>query len=287
MSQPNSQSQAESSTGAHSRLQSKRGSGRDRIYTLLLNAYTVLVVGFVLLPLVVIGLMSFTPSEFLEFPPQGISLQWYTEFAESTTWLLAMQNSLIIAVASAAGATSIGGISAFALDRYDYRFETALTGLSILPILLPPVIIGVAFVTFFGLLGVGGQLWTLVIAHSIFFAPFPFVLVSQGLGDIDRSYEEAAADLGAGRLAVIRRITVPLLRANLFAGALFAFILSLNEYIISWLIAGFSFKTIPIQIFTSLRYTYSPIIAAVSLLFIAMTVVVMLLVDRFSGGMWD
>lgn len=276
-----------SSTGEYPRLESKRGSGRDRLYTILLNGYTVLVVGFVLLPLVVISLMSFTPSEFLQFPPQGFSLRWYTEFFGSTTWLLAMQNSLFIAVAAAIGATSIGATSAFALDRYDYRFETALTGLSILPILLPPVIIGVAFVTFFGLIGVGGQLWTLVIAHSIFFAPFPFVLVSQGLGDIDRSYEEAAADLGASRLTVIRRITVPLLRSNLFAGALFAFILSLNEYIISWLISGFSFKTIPIQIFTSLRYTYSPIIAAVSLLFIVMTVVVMVVVDRVSGGVWE
>lgn len=276
-----------SSAGEYPRLESKRGSGRDRLYGILLNSYTALVVGFVLLPLVVISFMSFTPSEFLRFPPEGLSLRWYREFFDSRTWLLAMQNSLVIAVASAIGATSVGATAAFALDRYDYRFEVALTGLSILPILLPPVIIGVAFVTFFGLLGAGGQPWTLAVAHSIFFSPFPFVLVSQGLDDVDRSYEEAAADLGARKLTTIRRITVPLLRANLFAGALFAFILSLNEYIIAWLISGFSFKTIPIQIFTSLRYTYSPVIAAVSLLFIGMTVVVMLLVDRFAGGVWE
>jgi len=275
------------SDAEYPRLESKRGSGVDRLSALALDAVTVLVVGFILLPLVVIGLMSFTPSEFLKFPPGGLSLRWYSEFFNSITWLVAMQNSLFIAVAAAVGATSIGGTAAFALDRYDYQFETALTGLAILPILLPPVIIGVAFVTFFGLLGIGGQLWTLVVAHSIFFAPFPFVLVSQGLGDIDRSYEEAAADLGAKRLTVIRRITVPLLRTNIFAGALFAFILSLNEYIISWLISGFGFKTIPIQIFTSLRYSYSPVIAAVSLLFIVITVVVMTIVDRYSGGMWD
>jgi ABC-type spermidine/putrescine transport system permease subunit II len=252
-----------------------------------LRGYTWLVVAFILLPLVVIGLMSFTPGEFLQFPPSGFSLRWYQEFLNSTTWLLAMQNSLLIAVVAAVGATSVGGTAAFALDRYDYRYSAALTGLSVLPILLPPVIIGVAFVTFFSLLGVGGELWTLVIAHSIFFAPFPFVLISQGLDDIDRSYEEASRDLGAERLTTIRTVTIPLLRANVVAGAIFAFILSLNEYIISWLIAGFSFKTIPIQIFTSLRYTYSPVIAAVSLLFIVATVVVMTAVDRMSGGIWD
>jgi ABC-type spermidine/putrescine transport system permease subunit II len=262
-------------------------SSRDGVIRWALRGYTWLILAFILLPLVVISLMSFTPSEFLEFPPQGFSLQWYREFLNSTAWLLAMQNSLIIAVVTAVGATSVGGTAAFALDRYDYRFGTALTGLAVLPILLPPVIIGVAFVTFFSLLGVGGQLWTLVIAHSIFFAPFPFVLISQGLADIDRTYEEASRDLGAERLTTIRTITVPLLRANVFAGAIFAFILSLNEYIIAWLIAGFSFKTIPIQIFTSLRYTYSPVIAAVSLLFIVATVVVMTAVDRMAGGIWD
>jgi ABC-type spermidine/putrescine transport system permease subunit II len=198
-----------------------------------------------------------------------------------------MQNSLFVAVASAAGATSVGATAAFAFDRYDYRFEGGLTGLAVLPILLPPVIIGVAFVTFFSTLGVGGQLWTLVVAHTMFFSTFPFVLVSQGLSDIDRSYEEAAQDLGSGPITAIRTVTVPLLRANLFAGAIFAFILSLNEYIISWLISGFTFRTIPIQIFTSLRYTYSPVIAAVSLLFIVATFVVMTAVDSLAGGMWD
>jgi len=264
-----------------------RWANRDTVIEALLGAYTWLVVGFILLPLVVIGVMSFTPGEFMEFPPQGLSLRWYGEFFSSLTWLVAMQNSLLIATISALGATSVGATAAFALDRYDYQFDWALTGLAVLPTLLPPVIIGVAFVTFFGAIGVGGQLWTLAVAHSIFFAPFPFILVSQGLADVDQTYEEAARDLGSRPLTVIRTVTLPLLRANVFAGAIFAFILSLNEYIISWLISGFSFQTIPIQIFTSLRYSYSPVIAAVSLIFIVATFVLMTAVDRMTGGVWD
>ena len=261
--------------------------GRDRVIDLALRGYAWLVVGFVLLPLVVISLMSFTPSEFLRFPPEGFSLRWYREFLASRAWLVAMQNSLTVAVASAVGATSVGATAAFAFDRYDYRFEGALGGLAVLPILLPPVIIGVAFVTFFTTLGVGGQLWTLVVAHTMFFSPFPFVLVSQGLADVDSSYDEAARDLGSRPVTAVRTVTVPLLRANIAAGAIFAFILSLNEYIISWLISGFTFRTIPIQIFTSLRYTYSPVIAAVSLVFIVATFVVMTAVDSLTGGIWD
>jgi ABC-type spermidine/putrescine transport system permease subunit II len=84
-----------------------------------------------------------------------------------------MQNTLFVAVVAAVAATSVGGTAAFALDRYDYHFEGVLAGLAVLPILLPPVIVGVAFVTFFGALGFGGQLWTLIVAHTIFVSPFP------------------------------------------------------------------------------------------------------------------
>nr|WP_245332833.1 ABC transporter permease [Halarchaeum solikamskense] len=201
--------------------------------------------------------------------------------------MTALRNSLVVALGSAILATTIGGASAYALYRYDYRFGALLAGLTTVPTLLPPVILGVAFMTFFVSLGVVGQVSNLVVAHAVFVTPFPFVLISQGLDEVDRSYEEASRNLGASRLTTLRTITLPLVRANVFSGALFAFILSLNEYIIAWLVAGFAFKTIPIQIFTSLRYSYSPIIAAISVVFILATVAVMFGIDRLSGGIWE
>jgi ABC-type spermidine/putrescine transport system permease subunit II len=250
-------------------------------------AYSWLLMAFILVPLFIISLMSFTSGEYLQFPPQGFSLAWYNEFLETEIWIRAFKNSILIGLASAIGATSIGATVAFALDRYDYWFEDALSAIAILPVLLPPVIVGVAFVSFFGVIGAQGHLWKLFIAHSITFSPFPFVLISQGLADLDQSYEEAARGLGSNPLTVIRSVTIPLLRSNIFAGCLFVFVLSLNEYIVSWLISGFSFTTVPIQIFSTLRYSYSPVIAVISFLFIVITGVVMVMADYLSGGLWD
>jgi ABC-type spermidine/putrescine transport system permease subunit II len=261
--------------------------GRDSFIRLLLRGYVWLVMLFIVAPLVVITAMSFTPTEFLQFPPSGISFRWYDALFASSQWLSALQNSLTVAAVSAVLATTIGGVAAFALDRYDYRFAPALFAMSTLPIMLPPVILGVAFTIFFVAIGLGRDITSLVIAHTVFLAPFPFVLISQGLEDIDRTYEEAAMNLGARPTRTIRSITVPLLWPNIVTGALFAFILSLNEYIIAWLISGFAFKTVPIQIFTSLRYTYSPVIAAISVVLIALTFVVMFALDYAVGGIWD
>ena len=252
-----------------------------------LKAYVGAVMTYIAAPLVIIVAVSFTPSEFLTFPPGGFSLRWYVTFFTDGSWVVALVNSLGIAVAAALLATSIGGILAFALDRFDYRFESVLATFGVLPILVPPVIIGVAFLVFFLQLGAAGNRLSIVVAHGIFYAPFPFILITQGLGELNRSYEEAAMNLGASPVRTIRTITYPLLRANVVSGALFAFILSLNEYIIAWLLSLFLVDTIPIHIFNQLRYSYPPTIAAASTVFILLTVVVMTSIDRLSGGIWQ
>lgn len=257
---------------------------RDKLLSWLLRAFAWLGVLFVLTPLIIISAMAFTSGEFLVFPPEGFSVRW---FGELTNWIGAIQNSVLVGAPAALIATTIGGTVAYSLDRYDYRFETPLAAAATLPIMLPPVIIGVMFLAFFITIGISGNIWNLIIAHSIFLTPFPFILVSQGLSELDQSFEEAARNLGASQLLTIRTITFPLIRANVIAGFLFAFILSLNEYIIAWLLSGFSIQTVPIQIFTSLRYNYSPAIAVVSLLFILVTFAALSVADYLAGGIWE
>jgi ABC-type spermidine/putrescine transport system, permease component II len=257
---------------------------RDKIQSGLLRAFAWLVLLFVLTPLIIISAMAFTNGEFLVFPPEGFSIRW---FGELTNWIGAIQNSVLIAIPAALIATTIGGTAAYSLDRYDYQFGKALAAVATLPITLPPVIVGVMFMTFFITIGNAGNIWNLVIAHSIFLTPFPFILISQGLGELDRGFEEAARNLGASQLLTVRTITFPLIRANVIAGFLFAFILSLNEYIIAWLLSGFAIQTVPIQIFTSLRYNYSPTIAVISLLFIIVTFAALTVADYLAGGLWE
>lgn len=252
-----------------------------------LKAYVVAVMTYIAAPLAIIVAVSVTPSEFLTFPPGGFSLRWYVTFFTDPSWITSLGNSLGIAIAAALLSTSIGGVLAFALDRFDYRFESVLATFGVLPILVPPVIIGVAFLVFFLEIGFAGSRLSIIVAHGIFYAPFPFILITQGLGELNRSYEEAAMNLGASPIRTIRTITYPLLRANVVSGALFAFILSLNEYIIAWLLSLFLVNTIPINIFNQLRYSYPPTIAAASTVFILLTVVVMTSIDRLSGGVWQ
>ena len=273
--------------GVRNVVESVDSNTREAVIGASLNVYVAAVMLYVAGPLAIIVAVSFTPSEFLTFPPGGFSLQWYVTFFTEPGWIVSLFNSLTIAVAAALLSTSIGGILAFSLDRFDYRFESVLATFGVLPILVPPVIIGVAFLVFFLQIGFAGSWLSIVVAHGIFYAPFPFILVMQGLRELDRTYEEAAMNLGASPIRTIRTITYPLLRANVVSGALFAFILSLNEYIIAWLLSLFLVDTIPIHIFNQLRYSYPPTIAAASTVFILLTVVVMTSIDRLSGGIWQ
>ena len=260
---------------------------RDQLGALLLRGFVWLVMLFVLTPLLVISTMAFTAGEFLTFPPDGLSVRWFEVLLADSSWLEAISLSVMVGIPAALVATTIGGAAAYALDRYDYRFGKALAAAATLPIMLPPVIIGVMFLAFFVAVGFSGTIWNLIIAHAIFLTPFPFILVSQGLAEIDRSYEEAARNLGASQFTTVRTVTLPLVKANVVAGFLFAFILSLNEYIIAWLLSGFVIQTVPIQIFTSLRYNYSPVIAVVSFLFIVVTFAALAVADYLAGGLWE
>jgi len=259
---------------------------KERVVSVALRGYVALVTFFIAAPLAIIVAVSVTPSDFLTFPPGGFSLRWYVEFLTDPGWLAALANSLVIALGAALLSTSIGGSLAFALDRYGYGWSRLFGTLGVLPILVPPVIIAVAFLVFFLEIGLAGSRFGIVVAHGIFYSPFPFILISQGLDELD-TYEEAAMNLGATPTRTIRTITYPLLRTNVVSGALFAFILSLNEYIIAWLLSLFLVETIPIRIFNQLRYSYPPVIAAASVIFIALTVVVMTAIDRMSGGIWE
>ena len=260
---------------------------RESVIGAAFRAYVVAVMVYIAAPLGIIIAVSFTPSEFLTFPPGGFSLRWYVEFFTNPGWVNSLANSLFIATAAAVLATSIGGVLAFTLDRFDYKFGALIGTFGVMPILVPPVIIAVAFLVFFLQIGLAGTRTGIIVAHAIFYAPLPFILITQGLDELNRTYEEAAMNLGASPVRTIRTVTYPLLRANVVSGALFAFILSLNEYIISWLLSLFLVKTIPIHIFNQLRYSYPPTIAAASTVFIALTVIVMTAIDRLSGGIWE
>jgi len=259
----------------------------DRL-PVFLRVYLWVMLALFILPLIVVISVSFSPSSFMRFPPSGLSLQWYQSVLLSPSWLSAIGNSLLIATFASILATSIGASLSYAIDRFELRFNSQLSLLGVLPLVIPPVIVGVAHMSYFLQLGIWGTRTGVVLAHGVVFSPFAFALVRRGLLNIDRHLEEAAATLGANQRQITRTITLPLLASSLFSGALFSFVLSLNEYIIAFFLTGFGFNTVPVEIFASLRYNYSPDIAAISTLYIILTTVVVYVLDRrFTLSLWD
>ena len=190
-------------------------------------------------------------------------------------WLNAMRNSLTIAVLSAALAVTIAFPLAYALWRYRLFYARILFALGIAPFMLPPVITALGFLLFWVNVGLYGQMVATIVSHAIFFVTLPLVTISLGLESIDRQIMEAATTMGAGETTVFRTI-----------------VLSLNENIVAYMVAGFTVETLPIKIFNSLRYGYTPVMASVAVVFVVVAMLVFGLIARFGNlpkllGAWS
>jgi putative spermidine/putrescine transport system permease protein len=241
-----------------------------------------LVGAFLLAPLIIVAGVSLNGQKRLVFPPREVSLGWYGELATSPAWLLPIGRSLLIAFLSALVAVSIALPVAYYVWRFHSRWARALYGLGISPFILPPVICGLGFLIFWASVGHFGRFENVVLGHGVFLVALPLTTLLLGFEGIGRESMDAAETMGASEWVAFRTVVLPLALPYLISGYAFAFVLSLNEYIIAYMIAGFSVETLPIKIFNSLRYGYTPIMAVVSVLFLLISVAILALVARVS-----
>lgn len=238
---------------------------------------------FLAAPLVILGGVSLNRPKQLLFPPQGVSLRWYAELFTAPDWLNALSNSLVIATLSSALAVSI----ALSLALYSWGrgsvFARALFGLGIAPFLLPPVVSALGFMVFWISVGLYGQMLATIVSHGIFLVTLPLVTISLGLESVDRQLIEAARTMGADKRTVFSTVVFLLVRPYIISGYAFAFVLSLNEYIIAYMVAGFTVETLPIKIFNSLRYGYTPVMASVAVMFVVLAAAIFGIVARFGN----
>jgi putative spermidine/putrescine transport system permease protein len=237
---------------------------------------------FLAAPLVVIGAVSVNKKQMLNFPPQGFSIDWFAQIFTDPEWFRALIASLVLAALSAALAVAIALPLSWFLWRRDAPWARIFQVLGVAPFTLPPVITALGFLTFWAASGFYGQPWTAVIAHAIFFVTLPLVTLSLGFSSLDRSLVEAAAVMGADDRVVFRTVVLPLILPYAVSGYAFAFVLSLNEYIVAYMTIGFVMETLPIKIFNALRYGYTPTMAAVSFLIVTLTALVFAAIARFS-----
>jgi putative spermidine/putrescine transport system permease protein len=250
--------------------------------TILRNVLFGVVGLFLALPLIVVAGVSVNARQSLTFPPQGFSLGWYGQIFLHMEWRNALIASLVLALSSAALAVLIALPLAWFLWRRYAPWANIFQLLGVAPFTLPPVITALGLLTFWATTGFYGQSWTAVIGHAIFFVTLPLVTISLGFSAIDHSLVEAASTLGGDDRAVFRTIVLPLISPYIVSGYAFAFVLSLNEYIVAYMTVGFTMETLPIKIFNSLRYGYTPTMAAVTVLFVATAAIVFSLVARFG-----
>ncbi|MFC3163848.1 ABC transporter permease [Ciceribacter thiooxidans] len=248
----------------------------------LTRLYFVLIGIFLAMPIVVVAGVSVNEKQSLTFPPQGFSLSWYGAIFTDPGWRAALLSSLLLALASAALAVAIALPLSWFLWRRIAPWANIFRVLGIAPFTLPPVITALGLLTFWAATGFYGQPWTAVIGHAIFFVTLPLVTLSLGFSAIDRSLVEAAATMGADDQTVFRTVVLPLIRPYLVSGYAFAFVLSLNEYIVAYMTVGFTMETLPIKIFNALRYGYTPVMASVTVLFVAAAALIFGLVARFG-----
>lgn len=256
------------------------------------NCFLGAVALFLAAPLVVVVGVSLNAEKRLFFPPEGLSLRWYGEMLAESAWRGPIENSLVIAACAGLISVSVALPIAYALWRHRLFYAKVLYGLGIAPFMLPPVITALGFMIFWASVGHYGRIENDIIAHGIFLVTLPLMTISLGLESIDRSMVEAAQTMGANERRVFSTVVLPLVRPYVISGYAFAFVLSLNEYIIAYMVAGFTVETLPIKIFNSLRYGYTPVMAAVAVLFVAVALVVFGLIGRFGNlprllGRWS
>ncbi|MFT4038105.1 MAG: ABC transporter permease [Thermomicrobiales bacterium] len=246
-----------------------------------LGIISALIFVFLYAPLAVVILYSFSATKVNAWPIKGYTLDWYRELFADRQIHDAVQLSIFVGLCAAGIAVVLGTLTAFALDRYNFRGKPAIRFFVVLPIVLPGIVTGVALLAFFTLLGWPLTRWTIIIAHATFCVTLVLNNVIARLGQLPRSLTEASADLGASPGRTFWRVTFPLVRPAIIAGAILAFTLSFDEVVVTFFLTGRE-KTLPLLIWGRLRQGISPEINAAATIIIFVSLAGVLLSNRLS-----
>ena len=240
------------------------------------SIYLAVVMVLMYLPILFVIIYSFNESRITSVW-DGFSLKWYQELFKDRAIGRALVNSLVLATLSSCAAAVIGTMGAIGVTRSKAFGRGFMEYVATLPIMIPEIILGMVFLAFFSLLGMPFGLTTLVIGHTAFCIPYVFMQVKARLIGMDKSYEEAARDLGAGQVRVFFDITFPLILPAIISGMLLSFAMSMDDVIISVFVTGVRTNTLPILIYTQLKTSITPEINALCTLMFAVTLVLVVL----------
>ncbi|WP_320123129.1 ABC transporter permease [uncultured Sphaerochaeta sp.] len=245
-------------------------------------SYTMLslVIVFLFIPLFVVVFFSFNSVKGMQW--ESASLIWYkTLIYESPSLWAAFRNSLIIALTSSISATVLGSLAAIGIKWYRFKGRSYITTVSYLPMVLPEVIIGISMLIFFSAVKIRLGLFTIFVAHTTFNLPFVFMLVSARLDEFDYSTLEAARDLGANERQTLLKVIIPSIIPAVLSGFLMCITMSLEDFVITFFVSGPGSGTLPLYVYSMIRYGVSPVINALTFVMILGTMLIAFFFRRF------
>lgn len=246
--------------------------------------FTAVMFGFMYFPILVLGFYSFNASRY-SARWEGFSLEWYVRLFNDSRILAALQDSLTVAFSAVAASAILGTLMAVGLARYHFPGKSLYRGISYLPLIIPDIAIAVATLVFLASMAIPLSLWTIVAAHMVFCLAYIAVVVSARLAGLDPSLEEAALDLGATPVQAFLKVLLPELAPAIVSGCLLAFVLSMDDLLISSFTAGGGANPLPLEIFSRIRTGVKPDINALSVVLIGASAVIAFLAEyiRYRG----
>lgn len=250
---------------------------------LSLRGYVWLASAFLLFPVVIVIVSAFTDGDFITFPPAGISLRWFVKVLTAPEFMWPLWNSLKLGLATTLLAAALGVPAAIALVRSRAPAARMLELFMLSPLSLPTILLAVGLLFVAGQAGLGASFAVLLCGHVVVATPYLLRTVMGTYAGIDASLEEAAAVLGASPLQCLRHVTMPLMKSGVFAGAVFAFLISFDEVAVSLLLTNTRTMTLPVSILSYLVYNYDPSVAAIATVQIGVAVALLLVLERTVG----
>ncbi len=247
---------------------------------LSLVVYYFVLIALLYLPIIVLFLFSINSNAAFAFPLRGFSLVWYRQLLGNEPVLASARNSVLVAVGSSLAATILGAMVAVLVMRYQFRWKGFLLALTVLPLIVPYIVLAVALLILFAALGIERSLWTVGLAHTVVALPYTLLIISSRLAGFDASIEEAAMDLGASYFTTLRRIVFPMILPAAISAWLTAFTVSFDEFALALFLAGTQ-PTFPVYLFSQLRFANRlPIMIALAVLMMIGTLVLVLVAER-------
>ncbi len=252
-------------------------------WRVLAHVVTMAVIAFLVAPILAIIPASFNKASFIRLPPQAWSPIWYARFFAEPEWLRALLNSLKFAVLCTAIAVPAGTLAAFALARSTPAVRMIATGLLMAPMVVPEIVAAVGIYRSALDFSVHGTVLAVALSHAVMALPFVVINVSISLRAVDPAWPLAAAGLGAGPWRVFRTVTLPNIIPGIAGGAVFAFMTSFDETVLTIFLSDYQTKTLPVKLWETVRLEFTPILAVATTLMIALSVILFVVIQMLSS----